>query len=98
MNTNDILLKNRDYSDITENVIQLIFKRRKKRFNFQLNPHLLRHTFATKFIINGGDISTLQLILGHSKLDMCLNYLHLANSLQISKYAIYSPLNNKTIQ
>lgn len=40
--------------------------------------HVLRHTFASHFIMNGGDILTLQKILGHSDLRMTLRYAHLA--------------------
>ena len=40
--------------------------------------HSLRHTFASHFIQNGGNILTLQKILGHSSLAMTLRYAHLA--------------------
>jgi len=40
--------------------------------------HVLRHTFASHFMINGGNILTLQRILGHSSLAMTMKYAHLA--------------------
>lgn len=40
--------------------------------------HLLRHTFASYFIMSGGNILTLQKILGHASLNMTLVYAHLA--------------------
>ncbi len=42
------------------------------------NTHILRHTFASHFIANGGSILTLQKILGHSDLKMTMRYAHLA--------------------
>lgn len=40
--------------------------------------HVLRHTFASHFLINGGDILALQRILGHSDLKVTMRYAHLA--------------------
>ena len=40
--------------------------------------HALRHTFASHFIQKGGNILTLQKILGHSSLAMTMRYAHLA--------------------
>lgn len=40
--------------------------------------HILRHTYASYFIMNGGDIVTLQRILGHSDIKMTMRYAHLA--------------------
>ncbi|WP_250655034.1 tyrosine-type recombinase/integrase [Alkalimarinus coralli] len=40
--------------------------------------HVLRHTFASYFMINGGNILTLQRILGHSSITMTMRYAHLA--------------------
>ena len=40
--------------------------------------HVLRHTFASHFMMNGGNILVLQKILGHQSLAMTLRYAHLA--------------------
>lgn len=40
--------------------------------------HALRHTFASHFIMAGGNILALQKILGHAKIEMTLVYAHLA--------------------
>ncbi|SIS98181.1 Site-specific recombinase XerD [Thalassolituus maritimus] len=40
--------------------------------------HALRHTFASHFMMNGGDILQLKEILGHSTLTMTIRYAHLA--------------------
>lgn len=40
--------------------------------------HVLRHSFASHFIMNGGNILTLQKILGHASLTMTMRYAHLA--------------------
>nr|CDQ34848.1 Tyrosine recombinase XerC [Virgibacillus halodenitrificans] len=40
--------------------------------------HVLRHTFASHFVMNGGDLLTLQKILGHRTLQMTMRYAHLS--------------------
>ncbi|WP_203140481.1 phage integrase [Marinobacter mangrovi] len=40
--------------------------------------HILRHTFASHFMMNGGDLLTLQRILGHANITMTMRYAHLA--------------------
>jgi len=40
--------------------------------------HVLRHTFASRFMIGGGNIVALQRILGHQSLAMTKPYAHLA--------------------
>lgn len=40
--------------------------------------HVLRHTFASHFMMNGGNILALQRILGHSSLQMTMRYAHLS--------------------
>ena len=40
--------------------------------------HVLRHTFASHFMMNGGNILVLQRALGHANLTMTMRYAHLA--------------------
>lgn len=42
--------------------------------------HGLRHTFASHFVMNGGDLLTLKEILGHSSMQMVERYAHLAQA------------------
>ena len=49
----------------------------KKRGIEKTGMHRYRHTFAKKWVLMGGNVVTLQKILGHSSLDITQNYLNL---------------------
>lgn len=85
------LFEDRYGNPLSYNSLSCIIKRMKVDTGVEnLHAHLLRHTFATLYIVNGGDIKSLQAILGHTSLKMCENYLHLAASYSISQYKKYS--------
>ncbi|MFC2014790.1 tyrosine-type recombinase/integrase [Chloroflexota bacterium] len=69
---------------ISANTLKLMFARLAKVSAIKrLHAHLCRHTFATNYLWNGGDIFSLKEILGHSTLTMVSNYLHFS-SLQVT--------------
>lgn len=52
----------------------------KKAYNLpgEITEHSLRHSFATYYLINGGDLLTLKSLLGHKSLSTTAIYLHLS--------------------
>ena len=60
----------------------------------RLRAHLLRHTFATRYLENGGDMYALQQILGHTSLEMVKKYVHSTTRKLVPKFPDFSPLDN----
>ncbi len=84
---------------LTENGMKLMFSRLAKVSGvYRLHAHLCRHTFATRFLINGGDIFTLQQILGHSTLEMVRHYANLASSHIAIQHQKFSPLDRLNLR
>lgn len=80
---------------IKESTVKQLFRKLKSRSGMpRLHPHLLRHTFATRYIERGGDIYSLQSILGHTSLEMVKKYVHLIPSKTVVNFAVLSPLDN----
>lgn len=73
--------------------IQQVFNRLKRRAGIpgRCSPHTLRHTFARAYLVNGGDVFTLQRILGHASLDMAKRYVALADVDLVARHRVASP-------
>ena len=64
----------------------------------RLHPHLMRHTYATRFLLNGGDSLLLQQNLGHTSLEMVRRYVHIANRMMAQISQDFSPLDCLKVQ
>lgn len=56
--------------------------------------HLFRHTFAKLYHKNGGDIVNLQHLLGHSNINITMQYVKLLGEEVADNYDILNPLSN----
>lgn len=64
--------------------------------DIRVYPHLFRHTAATMYLENGGDVRYLAEILGHSDLRMVLRYTHLSKKSVKEQHGKYSPIKDVT--
>jgi site-specific recombinase XerD len=90
----DRLFLSDDGTPLTYNGLRLIFVRLGKRSEIErLHPHLLRHTFAVRFLMNGGDLMSLKRLLGHTEISTTSLYLHLTETNVQAQAAKYSPVD-----
>lgn len=82
--------RNRNGSPVTSNTVKMFFQGLKEVSGVsRVYPHLLRHTFGTSFIIGGGDLEVLRVLMGHSDYMTTKVYIHLAAEMRILHADIY---------
>jgi len=82
---------------LTKSGIQQMLRRYGKRAGIsgvRCSPHVFRHSFAKNYLLNGGDIFSLQKILGHSSLASVRIYLNLFISDVKNQHKRFSPVDN----
>ena len=81
---------------LTQSGIQLAIRRVFYRAGIgppKSGPHVLRHTFALRYILNGGDVFSLQRIMGHSDIQSTMIYVHMgAATSRRRQHAQFSPM------
>ncbi|KZR56952.1 tyrosine-type recombinase/integrase [Pseudobacillus badius] len=91
---------NQQNKPITTNAIKCFFKRLSDIMEFpeaRVSAHTLRHTFARKFIENGGDVSVLSRILRHQNLQTTSRYLKFFSNKLAEDNDKYNALRDLTL-
>lgn len=77
------------------------FRSAQQRTDIELPPeqlnHVLRHTFASHFMMNSGNILVLQRVLGHTDIKMTMRYAHFAPE-HLEDVLRYNPFSNKALK
>ena len=72
---------------MTRSGLRSLFRHHRKRSRTpQANPHRFRHTFASDMIRAGCSLPALQRLLGHSHIDVTMQYLHFCTSDLLEEY------------
>ena len=95
----DRVFLNLDGRPMTEAGLKLMIQRLAQVSGVtRLHAHLLRHTFAVNYLMNGGDVFTLQQILGHTTLEMVRHYINLANAHVMTQHKRFSPVDRMNLR
>lgn len=81
------------FSEISHKHFEKAVKLSKIKLRENQLTHVLRHTFASHFMMNGGNILVLRDILGHSDISMTMIYAHFAPS-HLETAVTLNPLAN----
>ena len=85
----DALIVTKDGTRASASTIQLIVRNAAERAGIEkkVTPHTLRHSFATNYISNNGNIRHLADMLGHASLNTTAHYTHIVNNDLRREYA-----------
>ena len=93
---NQVLLTDNGYP-LRSRAVQIMINRLGKKAGVtgvRCSPHTFRHTFAKNYLLLGGDVFSLQRILGHSSLEVVKLYINLAASDVSEQHRRFSPVDN----
>jgi site-specific recombinase XerD len=79
---------------LTKNGVTLLFARLRKRAGItgkRVSAHILRHSFAIRYLVLGNDPFSLQELLGHEDMTTVKNYMHMNDETIQSQKRKYSP-------
>src|SRR5436309_13544770 len=65
---------------LTKNGVEMLFKRVRERAGItdkRISDHILRHSFAIRYLVLGNDPFSLQERLGHEAMTTVKNYMHM---------------------
>lgn len=86
----EYIILDKSGNPIKPEAIKQLFGKLKKRTGIErIHAHLCRHTFATSYMMGGGNLEKLRVMLGHADYNATKIYLQLAAEYEIVKYPIY---------
>lgn len=88
----DWLFPNYEGKPLATTYLDKSFAKVSARCGVKITPYQLRHSFATLYLKNGGDLFTLQKQMGHSDLRMTKRYTEIDNDFLQSQHSSFSPL------
>lgn len=89
-NTTHVFMQLRERVPLNDNTVKQLFQDLKIQSGIpRLHAHLLRHTFASSYMLYRGDIYMLKILMGHSDIYTTEKYVHIANQMKLINYDIY---------
>lgn len=89
----DWLFPNYDGHQLTVTYIDRDFAKYSAMCGRKITPYQLRHSFATLFLKSGGDLFSLQHLMGHADLRMTKRYTELDDEYIEQQHHAFSPVN-----
>lgn len=96
--TDFVFVTENNYSRLSTSCINRIFGVVKDKLGLEgekISSHTWRHTFAKNYLLCGGDIFSLQKIMGHSNITTTKAYIALNDKELKMQHARFNPLDNK---
>lgn len=63
----------------------------------KMGPYTLRHTFGLQYILKGGDVFSLQRIMGRRRLETTMVYVNMLTELVARQHRKFSPMADMEI-
>lgn len=90
----EYIFPSRDCKQLTTNNLDKEFRRLCGKAGVKFTPYQLRHSFATYFVENGGNLFVLQQLMGHSDLRMTKRYTDISENQKKKQHNEFSPIKD----
>ena len=89
--TSEALIATSEGNRASVSTIQFIVRNAAKNAGItkKVSPHTLRHSFATNFVSNDGNIRHLAMLMGHNSIETTAQYTHLVNNDLMREYKLH---------
>ena len=92
-----LFINTRDFTALGTSAVHSMLNRLKKKAGVtgRVNPHSFRHAFAREYLKNGGDVSILSTLMGHSDVNTTRNFYAVFKTDELADLHLkYSPIDH----